>query len=58
MSKPKQKYELNFQEDISEQLGKMTTAQLVKLLYTIISIIPLSEAILQYPTEFQHIYNC
>ena len=50
MSKPKQKYELNFQEDISEQLGKMTTAQLIKLLYTIISIIPLSEAILQYST--------
>ena len=30
MSKPKQKYELNFQEDILEQLGKMTIAQLVK----------------------------
>ena len=40
--KPKQIYEINFQEDISEQLGQMTANQLIKIFFAVFSMIPLS----------------
>ena len=51
MAKPKQKYELNFQNDISDQLEQMTKQQLLRLFFTIIKIIPISFALL---SEYCH----
>ena len=40
--KPKQKFEINFQGNISEQLREMTSSQLVKLFTTIASLLSIS----------------
>ena len=41
-AKPKQKFELSFQQDISEQLRKMTKHQLITLFFAILSILPIN----------------
>ena len=52
--KPKQKFEINFQEDITLILTKMTTDQIVRLFFVIASLLPLSyEFISLYQYEFK-----
>ena len=52
--KPKQKFEINFQRNIAEQLSEMKSFQLVKLLMTITSLLPLSEDVMnEYQDEFK-----
>ena len=58
MAKPKQKYELNFQNDISDQLEQMTKQQLLRLFFTIIKIIPISFALLsEYQVDFINLFR-
>ena len=38
--KPKQKFEINFQGDISEQFRRMASTQLLKIFFVMCSIIP------------------
>ena len=42
MGKPKQKFEVNFQTDISEQLKEMKIKQLIRLFFAILTILPIS----------------
>ena len=52
--KPKQKFEINFQRNIAKQLSEMKSFQLVKLLMTITSVLPLSEDMMnEYQDEFK-----
>ena len=52
--KPKQKFEINFQRNIAEQLSEMKSFQLVKLLMTITSLLPFSEDMMnEYQDEFK-----
>ena len=52
--KPKQKFEVNFQLDITDQLGEMTSSQLVRLFHTIATLLPLSVTFMaQYQDEFK-----
>ena len=54
--KPKQKFEVNFQLDITEQLGEMTSSQLVRLFLTIATLLPLSVNLMaQYQDEFKDV---
>ena len=58
MAKPKQKFEFNFQNDISEQLEQMTKQQLLCLFFTILKIIPVSFLLLSdYQTEFSSLFK-
>ena len=51
--KPKQKFEINFQQNITEQLGDMTSSQLVKLFFAITTLLPISMNVMcQYQDEF------
>ena len=51
--KPTQKFEVNFELDITEQLGEMTSSQLVRLFLTITTLLPLSVTFMaQYQDEF------
>ena len=52
--KPKQKFEINFQGDISEQFRQMTSTQLLKIFFVICSIIPFTfELMSDYQNEFE-----
>ena len=50
MAKPKQKFEVNFQKDICEQLDTMTKQQLVRLFFTVSKLLPISFPLM---TEFR-----
>ena len=51
--KPKQNFEIHFEQNISQQLGEMTSAQLVRLFFTVASLLPLSfEFMSNYQSEF------
>ena len=50
MAKPKQKFEVNFQKDISGQLETMTKKQLVRLFFTVSKLLAISFPLM---TEFQ-----
>ena len=52
--KPKQKFEINFQRNTSEQLREMTSSQLVRLFLTIASLLPISADLMnEYHDEFE-----
>ena len=54
VTKPKQKFEINFQQNISDQLGQMTTAQLIRLFFVIASLLPINfELMSDYQKEFK-----
>ena len=54
--KPTQKFEVNFELDITEQLGEMTPSQLVRLFLTITTLLPLSVTFMaQYQDEFKDV---
>ena len=56
--KPKQKFEINFQENISEQLKIMTSTQLVRLFFTVSSLLPISLEIMRdFKTEFEEFFK-
>ena len=52
--KPTQKFAINFQEDITLELAKLTTSQIVRLFFSIASLLPLSYSFFcQYENEFE-----
>ena len=56
--KPKQKFEINFQENISEQLTTMTPTQLVRLFFTVSSLLPISLDLMRdFKTEFEEFFK-
>ena len=58
MAKPKQKFEVNFQNDISLQLEQMTKHQLLRLLFAITKLLPISITFLQeYQWEFVNLFK-
>ena len=58
MAKPKQKFEFNFQNDISIQLEQMTTQQLFRLFFAIAHILPVSFVFLkEYKEEFVSLFK-
>ena len=55
-SKPKQKYQIHFERDLSSQLKEMTPTQLVRLFFTIANLFPLSFQFMnKYQNEFSNI---
>ena len=52
--KPNQKFELNFQHDISDQLAKITNLQIIKLLLSTIYILSISMAVM---SDFQVLFQ-
>ena len=51
--KPKQKFEISFQQNISEQLSKMSKGQLFVLLFAILKVLPLSfQSMAEYKEDF------
>ena len=55
--KPKQNFEIHFEQNISQQLGEMTSAQLVRLFFTVASLLPLSfEFMSNYQSEFINLF--
>ena len=57
-AKPKQKFELSFQQDISEQLRKMTKHQLITLFFAILSILPINaEFMAEYKQQFMAFFK-
>ena len=58
MAKPKQKFEVNFQNDISLQLEQMTKHQLIRLLFAITKLLPISIPFLrEYQWEFVNLFK-
>ena len=58
MAKPKQKFEVNFQNDISLQLEQMTKHQLLRLFFAITKLLPISITFLQeYQWEFVNMFG-
>ena len=58
MAKPKQKFEVNFQNDISLQLEQMTKHQLLRLFFAITKLLPISITFLQeYQWEFVNLFK-
>ena len=58
MAEPKQKFEVNFQNDISLELEQMTKHQLFRLLFTITKLLPILITFLQkHQWEFVHLFK-
>ena len=56
--KPNQKFELNFQNNISDELAIMTKHQLILLLFTILNILPISmELMCEFKNEFVNLFT-
>ena len=56
--KPPQKFELNFQKDISEQIKCMKTDQLMDLFVAILNSLSISFVLMtEYNTEFIQLFN-
>ena len=54
--KPKQKFQLHFEHDISSQLKDMTPSQLFRLFFIIANLLPLSfDDMKKYQSEFSNI---
>ena len=54
--KPKQKFQLHFEHDISSQLKDMTPSQLFRLFFTIANLLTLSfDDMKKYQSEFSNI---
>ena len=53
--KPKQKFQLHFEHELSSQLKEMTPTQLFKLFFTIANLLPLSfEYMKNHQSEFSN----
>ena len=58
MGKPTQKFEVNFQKDISEQIKNMKIDQLMRLFFAILNVLPISFVLMnEFSNEFMLLFK-